>query len=196
MIKVVLFDWGGVLVEGGKSFSKYMQEQSGSDIQDLEGFRKIRIALNEGKLTEAEFEVRFLKLPGAKVIPSDFWEQAHIVDMIPAMQELIKDLRDNGIQTGIISNMNHKIADQIQANGGYEGFHPLLISCREGLCKPKKQLFDRALAEVDAKANEIIYIDDYEANLEYLSSLGVHTILANTTDQVIQDIKLVLATQD
>lgn len=195
MIKAILFDWGGVLVKGGKSFGKYMQERSGSEVSDLVGFRRIRIALNEGRITEDEFEAEFLKLDGAKKIPHDFWEQADIVQVLPEMKKLIAEIRDRGIQTGIISNMNHRIANQIQASGGYEGFDPLVISCREGICKPSKRIFDDALAEVDAYPHEIIYIDDYDANLEYVQSLGVHTILAESTDQVIRDVKRILKTQ-
>lgn len=192
MIKAVLFDWGGVLVSGGRSFWKYLTAETESETIDREAFHHIRIALNKGEITEDEFESRFLKLSGAKKIPDGFWDNQTILHMLPEMKEFLEVLQKKNLRIGLISNMGSKMADAIEAQGGYSYFDPLIISARVGLCKPDEEIFDLTLKKVGLSPEEIIFVDDLEVNLEYPKRLGMHTVFAHNSKQIIEDVTCLL----
>ena len=194
MIKAVLFDWGGVLVSGGHSFRQYMEEKVGSKIpqQHLIEYRKMRIALNKGELGEADFDKRFCQMVGIESTPEDFWKPQDIIHILPEMKYFCDELRGKGIKTGIISNMGPKLADAIESAGGYKYFNPLVVSSRVGLCKPEEEIFDLSLEKLGLQPQEVIYIDDLEVNLEYPRELGMKTVFARNSEQIINDVNSIL----
>ncbi len=191
-IKSVLFDWGGVLVAGGRSFSAYVEDVLGAPIKDIEAFSEIRVRLNQNKITPEAFEAELLKLTGVAAIPEGFWVPTNVRDILPEMKHFTKDLRDQGYQTGIISNMGHTMAEAIRGVGGYDGFDPLVISCEVGLDKPMPAIYDLAVERSGYQPSEIVFVDDLASNLDYPKELGMSVVLATSPAQIIEEVTALL----
>lgn len=190
MIKFVLFDWGGVLAYGGHSFWKTIQEMLGVKIDEkhMAEYKKLRIGINTGRLTEEEFAAGFNNLTGAEV-SSAVWNIQEIVSIRPEMEEFVRGLKSRGLRVGIISNMNKMTASSIRKRGGYNSFDMVINSCDVGVLKPSPEIYDIALQKIGATPDDCVFIDDLAANLVYPESIGVKTVLAVSPNQTIRDVE-------
>lgn len=193
MITTVFFDWGGVLASGGHSFWKTVQEKMGVTISEnqAEAFKSLRIGLNTGKLSEAEFSEELEILTGIAV-PDIIWQMSDVVNILPEMQEFALELKSRGFQIGIISNMSSAMAGNIKGSGGYDPFSIVVNSCEVGFMKPSREIYDLAIKRAGAHPEKAIFIDDLEANLEYPISLGMKTVLGLNPNQIINDVNRLL----
>ena len=69
-----------------------------------------------------------------------------------------------------------------------EIFDSFLSSCWLGLRKPTRKFYDRALSIAQAVPERSLFIDDREQNLAPAQSLGIHTILYQSTEQLRSDL--------
>ena len=191
MIKAVLFDFGGVLTEGGKKgfigetlAGLYGVVPSEIDIGDL------HYMMRRGKGTEEGFFEELNKRYGGSVTKEEFLKQAHTLTM-PAKEVyvLAETLRAHGIKTGILSNVFAMNAEQLRREGRYEGFGPIILSCEEGCAKPEEKFYEAAIARVGVRPEEILFIDDQSKCLPPAQKLGMHTVLAESPSQIVADTK-------
>src|SRR5688572_22495533 len=63
-------------------------------------------------------------------------------------------------------------------------FDAFLSSCWLGLRKPTRKFYDRALSIAQAVPERCLFIDDREQNLAPAQSLGMHTILYQSAEQL------------
>ena len=61
-------------------------------------------------------------------------------------------------------------------------FHSLFISCEMHLSKPGREIYLKALATDNMRAEETVFIDDGPANVQTASELGIHTIHVTTNE--------------
>lgn len=83
----------------------------------------------------------------------------------PNLTNMLEQLKAMGLLLGLITNAE---GDFQYRNIGALGIEPyfstLLISGREGIKKPDPEIFLRALARLDVKAGESVYIGDHPVN--------------------------------
>lgn len=106
--------------------------------------------------------------------------------------KLAAALRRAGIITGIMSNTLRVTADSLRERGLYDNFEPLLLSCDEHLAKPQAEFYKRALKRLGFAAEEVIFIDDQEVFLAPARKLGIHTIRADSPNQIVADTKALI----
>lgn len=192
MIRAVLFDWGGVMVEGGRWFADYVEERLNVTLADNKALSAAHSDMSAGKIGQSEFETILKESTGIEVLPDDFWWPEDLLTMIPEMHDFCQDLRERGYVTGILSNMSEVSAKKIAESGGYDQFNTLVISYSVGASKPHPKIFDFAVKKTGLRPEEIVFVDDHENNLAYPSSIGIKTVLAKNTDQIIKDINALL----
>lgn len=80
---------------------------------------------------------------------------------------LVQELQHIGIRTGIITNADHRIRqvfeslDESGQNSGTPfGLTPFLVSEEEGIEKPNRIIFDRALAKASVKCEQALHVGD------------------------------------
>lgn len=196
MIKVVLFDFGGVLTESGK------QGFIGQTIADLYGMplesvdiSDLHADLRRGKSDEAAFFRELNRRYGSKkqVTQKMFLDKVHAA-FLPstAVYGLAKRLREHGIQTAILSNIFDMNAKLLRKQGWYNGFDPLVLSCDEGFAKPDPEIYAVAIERLGVRPEEIIFIDDQQKCLQPAQKLGMHTIEATSPTQIIADTKALI----
>ncbi len=86
-------------------------------------------------------------------------------------------LRTGGVIVAAVSNideMRHRKLAQLRF---LDCFDELLLSYREGLRKPSKELMIRALSRCGASAEQAVFIDDLEENLIPAAKIGIATHL-------------------
>lgn len=187
MIKVVYFDWGGVLVDGGVWFASYVENRLGCKISDMDILVTEHAKLSAGSSSLKDFEHMLKRVTGVDSLPGDFWWPEDLVRLRPQMQELCTKIRELGLLVGVLSNMSEVTAQAISQAGSYDGFHPLIISYSAGASKPNREIYDIAVEKSGVKPEEILFIDDHEENLVYPRSIGMKTILAKSQAQVASD---------
>lgn len=78
---------------------------------------------------------------------------------------------------GVISDTDPSIRRVLKNAGIYDYFDNMTLSCELGESKPSPGMFKHALEAMKLPANESVFIDDYEKNLDGASTLGIQSIL-------------------
>lgn len=192
MIKVVLFDFGGVLTETGKRgfIRQTLAALYGvpEEKMEVEAFKQM---WRRNQTDENEVFARLNQHFNKQITPEMFYEAAHR-DVIPApaIYALAASLRRSGIRTGILSNVFVGTACVLRDKGFYEGFEPVILSCDEGYAKPDEELYQIAIERCGVNPDEIVFIDDQEKCGPPAEKAGMHFILATSPEQVVRDVKI------
>lgn len=194
MIKMVLFDFGGVLTESGrKGFiaqtlgQLYDQDPTTMEIGDLHALFR-RGQANDDVLFET-LNRRY----GKHVTKEMFLDVVH-ESFIPAAEvyKLAESLRNHGIKTGILSNIFNMNVTVLREEGWYKGFDPVILSCEEGYAKPDKEFYDIAVERSGVAPEEILFIDDQQKCMPPAEAMGMHTLIAVSPAQIVADTKKII----
>jgi putative hydrolase of the HAD superfamily len=198
MIKVVLFDFGGVLTESGKkgfiaqTLGKlYDMPASEMDVNDF------HYSLRRGQAKDDQLFIELNARYGKQITKEMFLAEVHKT-FVPSQDvfKLAEDLRRHGIRTGILSNIFAMNAEVLRREGWYDGFDPVVLSCEEGVAKPDKGMYTKAIKRTGVRPEEILFIDDQDKCMPPALALGMHTVLAISPPQIVSDVKRVLQEQN
>jgi epoxide hydrolase-like predicted phosphatase len=193
MIKAVLFDYGGVLTEDGKSGSiaKIFARIYGIDAPDVRFGPSIEQILR-GNISEEDFYSEMDRLNPSKSQANSTlfkkYEETSFTTKCEPVYSLAKKLRAHGIKTGILSNIFPMSARMLREHGNYDGFDPVVLSCEAGVLKPRPEFYDIALAALQLRPNEVLFIDDQAVCLGPAQKLGMYTVLAESPEQIVRDV--------
>lgn len=102
--------------------------------------------------------------------------QATALHAIPETISAIRQLKQQGYWVGLLSNVTQQHADIIHSLGYYSLFNPLLLSCEMGVRKPDPRAYQMLLEQLPVSAEEVLFIDDLNANVKAAEKLGIHGI--------------------
>ena len=133
-------------------------------------------ALERGECTVAEFEQMLAGLlvttHGGPVLAEGMLTRMLSAGApLPAMYELIRDLRGRGVRTALLSNS--------WGPSGYprhdfpELFDAVVISGEVGMRKPEPRIFRHAAALLDLQPEHCVFVDDVEANVNAAIGCGM-----------------------
>ncbi|TCJ03843.1 HAD family hydrolase [Cytobacillus praedii] len=177
MIKAVLFDLDGTLLNRDASLKYFLEAQYERLYQYL------------GHIPIEKYTSRFIELDQRGYVGKDLVYQQLIIELnisgisreslhqdyinefsnccvpFPNLINMLESLKDRSILLGIITNGKGKFQmDNIKALGIENYFDTILISEREGIKKPNPEIFKRALSKLDAAAYESMYVGDHPEN--------------------------------
>jgi putative hydrolase of the HAD superfamily len=91
-------------------------------------------------------------------------------------------LRVAGMKTAVLSNMHDDMVQHLQSNGEWtRNFDCLTLSSAIGMAKPEPEIFKYCLRDLHVAAQEALFIDDREINVQAAQAQGIRGIVAPST---------------
>ena len=178
MIKNIIFDMGGVLIDYDPEKTLYSAlDKESADIALAEIFRnKLWSEKDRGTVSAEEI----IRLKGGK-IPARSYEK--VVEMVknfyPSMppftqaEEIVKRLKSNGYRIFLLSNASLDFYDEKKNIPALSYFDGYLISADYKLIKPEKEIYFTLFSKFNLLPEECFFIDDVEANCLASRSAGM-----------------------
>jgi putative hydrolase of the HAD superfamily len=192
MIKSVLFDYGGVLTEGGTSgcIQRTFASIYGIDPSEIDADADLILRDRQGTILEQDYfdEMNRRHPSGPRADRRSYLAACDVFEKSVPVYRLAEQLRKHGIVTGILSNINEAVAEELRARGFYDGFDPIVLSCEEGMAKPEPGFYDLALQRLGCKPDEVAFVDDQDKCRPPAEALGMHFILARSPGQIVSDV--------
>ncbi|GGA78535.1 HAD family hydrolase [Ornithinibacillus halotolerans] len=209
MIKAVLFDLDGTLLNRDASLLKFVEGQ----------YDRFSNWLTE--IPREKYIARFIELDCRGYVWKDkvyqqLLEEFNVTDLswetllqdyitefhhscIPFsnLRRTLECLKNHSIQLGMITNgFGQFQMDNIRALGIQGYFHTILISEWEGIKKPNPDIFHRALLQLQVLPNEVMFVGDHPINdMKGAKDAGMWTIWRRDiqwkkvdTDYIIEDL--------
>lgn len=195
MIKAVIFDVGGVIVENPlpkmlKHYaSEFGVEQAVFDVVFHEEFS----AWQKGSISEDELWNRISKkLNCPKPTSSDLWLAGFKSEFAEHKKiiQFVEELKSKGQKLAILSDTETPVANFLQDR--YRGFDVYVFSCERGYTKPQKEIFDLTLKELNIAPTEAIFIDDRATNIEGAEKVGIKSVLFDNEENVINTVNKII----
>lgn len=182
MIKVVFFDFGGVLAEEGfREGLLAIARQNGLDPQE---FLKTAVDLtfNQGFVTgklDVKVYWQMLREKTGIHAPDDALRHEVLSRFIIRqwMLDIVKKLKQATIRVAILSDQTKWLDEFAKKHGFFQLFERIFNSYYLGMCKRDLALFDYVVAEMRVKPEEALLVDDNQGNIERAKQRGLQGIL-------------------
>ncbi len=196
-IRAVLFDIGGVLLRTEDQAPRRKWERRFGlperGLAEIVFNNPASRRASVGQATPGEVwaeVVRQLSLTPADLqdLQADFWKgdvwDETLLDFIRALRPRFK--------TGIISNAWADAREHVKAHVNGGAFDVILFSGEEGIEKPDPEIYQRALARLNAAPAEAVFVDDAPENVEAACALGMRGVRFTSTAQAIAAVEEIL----
>ena len=107
----------------------------------------------------------------------------------PETMQLLEDLHAAGVRLAVLSNAPSSMGRLIEAQPWAVRFDHLLFSGDLRISKPDQQIYRRLLADLDAVAGEVAFLDDRTDNVESALATGVAARIFTTAAQARSDLR-------
>jgi putative hydrolase of the HAD superfamily len=153
-----------------------------------------RHAYDEGKLTGLEFWQKFdrdaaLGLSAAKI---DELNQLDGLMWTTQNEEMLawqERLKARGILTAILSNMGDNVLATIERKFTWpERFDVRVWSYQHRMAKPEPAIYRLTLDQLGTRAEETLFLDDRDVNVEAAAALGMRAIQFSTVENLREEL--------
>ena len=180
MIKNVIFDMGGVLIEWAPR--KMIAAYGFSSAEQAQLYRVIFEdglwgRTDDGSLSvEAAADLACEQLPpalhaAARELLCAWWER--FFANIDGMGSLLRELKAAGYRLYLLSNVSRTVYEYLSRIDGADCLDGLLLSAEEGCAKPDARIYARLLSKFALVAQECFFIDDNAPNIEGARACGI-----------------------
>ena len=192
MIKAIIFDWGGVLIEYPvQELLQYCAKHLHiSDKTFTTAYRKYDESFQKGTISEHFLWKNITsELNTQSPTPSSLWETAfkNVYKEKKEVFQFVSLLKQNGYITGLLSNAEYP-AMRFFKEQPYDMFDVTVFSCAEGARKPEKEIYRILLTKLRVEPYETVFIDDRSEFIRGAENVGIHGILFQNIDQVRNDL--------
>ncbi len=197
MIKAVIFDNNGVLTLSDKentvaNFAKYFNIEE-TELHKV--FDKFAEPLDDGSETTLQFYQKIADHFGRTFVAKDL-EKVHIESYIPKdhMREMVLNLR----KTHTVALLTNFGDAYDKANAEIWHYDEVFdkdkqfVSCKLGMRKPNQDIYEYSIKSLGVRPDEVIFVDDREANLVPARELGMGTLLFVSPEQCKNELQLLL----
>lgn len=109
----------------------------------------------------------------------------------------VKALKKRGFEVYYLSNFSYKAFEDCQdALGFMKYMDGGILSFREKIIKPDREIYLCLLSRYGLKAQECVFVDDTPVNVEAARSLGLYAVCFRTKEQVEEEMEALLETSE
>ena len=168
--KSFLFDIGNVICTFDFSLvlSRLQAQSIQSDVPPPHSIDSIKDSYETGLLSENEFIATIIRITGFTGNRKEFtriW--CDIFTENRQMTNLVMKLKAQGHNLYLLSNTNHLHLEHLKRNfPAFTHFSGGIFSHMVGVMKPQSEIYQMALDHFSLKAEETIYVDDLEENID------------------------------
>ena len=103
--------------------------------------------------------------------------QEVVTGEVPGMHQLLGELRSSGYRLYGLSNWSSKVYETMRNYSEiFSLLHGRVLSCEEHLLKPEPEIYRRALDRWGLNAEECVFVDDKQANIDGCQAVGIKGI--------------------
>jgi epoxide hydrolase-like predicted phosphatase len=193
--KVVIFDWGGVLMRTEDQTPRHAWDQrlglaAGSVERVVHGHQAWH-DIQIGKIDDAQYWQSISTELGlspemANALRSEFYNGDRLDTGLVAT---IRDLRARGVKIGLLSNNTLSLLDEIDALGVRDLFDVIIISAGIGVMKPDAVAYRAILDQMGVQPQHAAFIDDFAENVAGARNIGMHGIHFNPENDLGMTLK-------
>lgn len=205
-IKNIIFDLGGVIInlDQEKTISEFnkLSYMSFADLYASGNYTNLFNSLDEGAISQDDFfDVlrRELRYDGATENMLKAWN-AMLLDVPDKRLDTLVKMKQK-YRTFLLSNTCeahiHSFEHDLYIRHGVRNFNDyfdkVYYSCRIGMRKPDRKIFEFVLGENELDPAETIFIDDSELHVKGAGALGISSyLLPNNTElaDLLKDLEL------
>lgn len=178
--KFLILDLGGVIINDPmQQFFDKLDSLSRKSREEIVDFYSdnLRDSLWSGALEEKDFwlQLFFFSEVDQSNNLSDYIRELSFP--LPAADRLL-DLQKTAPLIALSNHRSEWIRPVLIENNLNQYFQEIFISSEIGVVKPDPESIEYVLNQLNAQAEEVVFVDDKERNLKTAKKLGVKTILA------------------
>lgn len=98
--------------------------------------------------------------------------------------EVLTTAHRGGLSLSLLSNAPHELADDLDDHRALALFDHRVFSARIGACKPEPIAFTSTLEVMSMQAEEVLFIDDRQENVEGAIACGLRGVLFESAEKL------------
>lgn len=201
MIKNIIFDFGGVLLDWNP---RYLYKSYFNNDEEMEHFLadicngEWNIRQDAGRpFAEAvkELQAKFPEYAEAIQMYDDDWEKMLKCEL-PESIDLLKELKFMGYGIYGLTNWSAEKIGYAFANYSFFSlFDGIVVSGVEKVVKPDRKIYEILLKRYSLKPGECVFIDDNQDNVDMAKVLGINAIRFDNIGNVKEHLETLLNKQ-
>jgi putative hydrolase of the HAD superfamily len=193
MIRSIIFDWGGVLIDNpSRRMFPYLSDHVAVNEYDLRNsYQKHHDSFQKGQISEKELwqkisrDYQEFEMPDISLWKEVFGAVYHERKQVFNLASM---LHDANYKIDLLSNTEAP-AVRFFRKQKYKIFDATIFSCEVNCMKPEAEVYNIALDRFNSKPNETIFIDDRTDFVDKAKELGIHGIVYKEYDLLKKDIE-------
>jgi putative hydrolase of the HAD superfamily len=191
----LVFDLGGVVVRWDPEAiiaGVFKEEDIKARVRDGVFGHPDWLELDRGTLGREDAITRAAKRTG--VAPAEIKRLLHAVPpslvVFPETVDLLHRLKRRGHPLYCLSNMHFASIEYLEnTHTFWDVFDGRVISCRLELCKPESGIYEHLLKTYGLRAEDTLFIDDVQKNLDAAAKLGIKTLRFENAAQCERELR-------
>ena len=198
MVKNVIFDLGGVVIEWNpdRVLDAYYSDPESRAYMKKHMFQHPDwLELDRGTMHETQLLQRLGIRTGrdAAELNALFQAVRESLHAKPETVALLKKLHARGVPLYCLSNISADIFEYLRQRHSFWGvFKGIVISGALKMIKPEPEIFHHLLQRYGLKASETVFVDDNAPNVEAARALGIHTVWFKSAEQCEAELEALL----
>jgi 2-haloacid dehalogenase len=197
-VTAVIFDLGGVLIDWDPRHL-YRRLFDGDD-EAMERFLtevtsvEWNVQQDRGRSLDAATEELVARHPDREDLirayyGTDTWREM-ISGPIAGTVDVLADLRARGVRLFALSNWSAETFPRVRHEFDFLGwFEGIVLSGQEGIAKPEEAIYRIVLDRHGLTAEDTIFVDDSERNVDQARRMGIDAIVFRDADQLRDELR-------